>query len=79
MYPGFLVAAALLQIVEFEQTGKYILGGKYFSIKALAEIYGKVNGMKGTRKTLPAGLMRIIAITSKALEPFVKKPMPLNT
>ncbi len=72
------VAEALLNAILLGKTGKYIIGGRYYSIKELTSIYGEVNGVKGNKKVMPALLMRLLAILVKPIEYFVKKPLPLN-
>lgn len=73
------VAEALLNAIKLGKTGKYIVGGKYYSIKELASIYGEANALNGKRMALPSEIMRMIAILVKPIDYFFKKPYPLNT
>lgn len=73
------VAEALLNAILLGKTGKYIVGGEYYSIKDLAAIYSEVNKLNGKRIAIPAGLMKLISLAVKPLEYFVKKPLPLNS
>lgn len=73
------VAEALLNAILLDKTGKYIVGGNPYSIKALAALYGKVNQINGKRLAIYSEFMRMIAFGLKPIEYLVKKPLPLNS
>lgn len=73
------VAEAFVNAILLGKTGKYILGGAYYSIKSLASKYAEINGLDGKRLVLPAPLMKLIAILVKPMEYYVAKPLPINT
>lgn len=73
------VAEAFVSAILLGKTGKYILGGAYYSIKSLVVKYSEVNALNGKRMLLPAPLMKLIAFLVQPIEYYTKKPLPVNT
>lgn len=72
------VAEALINAVLLGKTGKYLVGGTYYSVKKLASLYGDVNELNGKRMAIPPLLLKLIAFLATPIDYFVQKPLPLN-
>lgn len=72
------VADAVVSAVKNKKEGKYLVAGKYFEMKTLAQKFGAVNQIKVTKKVMGFGAMKAIAWLSQPVSFFQKKPFALN-
>ena len=73
------VANAIINAVRQQKEGKYLIAGNYITMYELAQLYGKINQLKVTKRVLGKTAMRTLAKLASPFEAFTKKPISLNT